>query len=130
VDLEANPKIDRDHPADLKQYADAIEAPPKAVATPEQGQAQASSSSSGAQPAAAAAAAGKAASKKAGAAGGSTSKGKQQQRQRSADEQHIKLTNVVQRTEDIVDMVRGLCSKAVRSSMRLAARADGTGAFP
>lgn len=100
VDLEAEPKIDRDNPPDLKQHADSIELPPK-----EDQDASGSSSSAPAGAAAAAsakpAAAGKA-SKKAAAVGGGAGKAAGKQ---SNDEHHIKLTNVVQRTGDIIDMV-------------------------
>lgn len=109
VDLEAEPKIDRDNPPDLKQYADSIEPPPKEDDGPS------SSSNSGAQAAAAGAAAGAAAAKpaaaaaavagkssKKAAAAGSAAKGNGKM---SNDAHHIKLTNVVQRTVNIVDMV-------------------------
>jgi hypothetical protein len=100
VDLEADPKIDKDNPPDLKQYADSTEPPPKEEEGP-------SSSNSAAQPAGAAAAgAAAAAGGKGGKAGkaaaGAAAKGKAKM---SNDAHHIQLTNVVQRTGDLVDMV-------------------------
>jgi hypothetical protein len=113
VDLAAEPKIDRDNPPDLKQYADSIEPPPKEEDGPS------SSSNSGSQAAAAGAAAGAAAAKPAAAAAGKSSKkgaaaggAAKSKGQMSNDAHHIKLTNVVQRTGDIVDMVSGTGSKS------------------
>jgi hypothetical protein len=100
VDLEAEPKIDKDNPPDLKQHADSIEPPPKEEEGP----------SSAAQPAGAAAAGAAAAAGgkggKAGKAAGVAAKGKEKM---SSDAHHIQLTNVVQRTGDLVDMVSWLC---------------------
>lgn len=93
--MEAEPKIDKDNPPDLKQHADSIEPPPKEEEGP-------SSSNSAAQPAGAAAAAG-GKGDKAGKAAGAAAKGKGKM---SNDAHHIQLTNVVQRTGDLVDMVR------------------------
>jgi hypothetical protein len=107
--LEADPKIDKDNPPDLKQFADTIEAPPKDANNGDAISSQVSSASSSqvnlpaaaakaAAPAAAAAAAGKQ-KKGAGKAAGAA------QAKQSDAEHHIKLTNVVQRTDDILNMV-------------------------
>lgn len=121
VDLEAEPKIDRDNPPDLKQHADSIEPPPKQE---EDASSSGNNASSGA-PAAAAAAGAKAAAaagaggdkggKKGGAAAAGSGKGKQEKV--SDDAHHIRLTNVVQRTGDIVDLVaQALLGKSAAES--------------
>jgi hypothetical protein len=108
--LEADPKIDKDNPPDLKQFADTIEAAPKEANNGDASSSQVSSASSSqvnlpaaaakaAAPAAAAAAAAGKQKKGAGKAAGAT------QAKQSDAEHHIKLTNVVQRTDDILDMV-------------------------
>jgi hypothetical protein len=114
ADLEADPKIDKDNPPDLKQYADTIEAPPKDANNGDASSSQVSSASSSQVnlPAAAAKAAAPAAAAAAALAGGKQKKGAGKapagaaQAKQSDAEHHIKLTNVVQRTDDIVDMVR------------------------
>jgi hypothetical protein len=108
VDLEAEPKIDKDNPPDLKQYADSIEPPAKADdSTSGSTQTAAAGAAAGAAAAggAKAAAAGGSSKPSKKAAGSSSSKGAPQQ---SNDAKHIELTNVVNRTADIVDMV-GVC---------------------
>ncbi|KAF6253190.1 WD40-repeat-containing domain protein [Scenedesmus sp. NREL 46B-D3] len=112
VDLEADPKIDKDNPPDLKQVADTIEPPPKDAANSDAGGSQVSSASSSQVhlPAVAAKAAAPPAAAAAGATGkqkkgaGKAAAGAAQMKQSDA-EHHIKLTNVVQRTDDIMDMV-------------------------
>lgn len=110
ADLEDDPKIDKDNPPDLKQFADTIEPPPKDANNGDASSSQVSSASSSqvnlpaaaakaAAPAAAAAAAGKQKKGAVKAAAGAASA------KQSNAEHHIKLTNVVQRTDDIVDMV-------------------------
>ena len=112
VDLEADPKIDKDNPPDLKQYADTFQPPPKDEQDAKNNSSSSSQTPAAAKPAAAAggaaggaktaaAAAGKGGKKA--AASSSSSKGSAQQ---SNDEHHIRLTNVVQRTGDIIEMVR------------------------
>lgn len=106
VDLEADPKIDKDNPPDLKQYADTIEPPPKddqdAASTSTQTATSGKPAAGKSAAAGAAAAAGGKGGKKAAAGTSSTAKVAAQQ---SNDEHHIRLTNVVQRTGDIIDMV-------------------------
>lgn len=109
VDLEADPKIDRDNPPDLKQYADTVEAPPKAdddaasstvsSATPSASSSQVNLAAAGAAAPAAAKNAAPAKPKK----GSSNSKAAVVKQ--SDAEHHIKLTNVVSRTEELIDMV-------------------------
>eukprot|EP00877_Chromochloris_zofingiensis_P000743 jgi/Chrzof1/1066/Cz01g38310.t1 len=102
VDLEADPKIDKDNPPDLRQYADSIE-PPK---TEDDSNSAASSATTMAStskappPAVTAPAASKPAKKGKGAAASSSSSSKP-----SAAAKHMELTNVVQRTDDLVRMV-------------------------
>lgn len=107
VDLEAEPKIDAAHPPDLKPHADAIEPPPKEDEPAASSSSAASSASNLAAAAAAAgAAAGAGAAKAAKAAkkgGGSKAAAPAQQ---SEAARHIALTNVVTRTDELVELVR------------------------
>eukprot|EP00879_Flechtneria_rotunda_P015692 GHRR01016414.1.p1 GENE.GHRR01016414.1~~GHRR01016414.1.p1 ORF type:complete len:273 (+),score=115.03 GHRR01016414.1:593-1411(+) len=108
VDLEADPKIDRDNPPDLKQYADNIGAPTK-----ENEEGTSNNSSSGAassQANIAAAPAAKTASQASTATAASKGKKTTSSKtanavQQSSAEQHIQLSDVVKRTEDLINMV-------------------------
>lgn len=123
ADLEADPKIDKDNPPDLKQFADTIEPPPKDANNGDGSSSQVSSASSSqvnlpaaaakaTAPAAAAAAAGKQKKGAAKAAAGAASA------KQSNAEHHIRLTNVVQRTDDIVDMVRAWLGSSCCTTLR------------
>eukprot|EP00878_Enallax_costatus_P041006 GHUV01047443.1.p1 GENE.GHUV01047443.1~~GHUV01047443.1.p1 ORF type:complete len:289 (+),score=110.84 GHUV01047443.1:305-1171(+) len=105
VDLEADPKIDRDNPPDLKQYADTVEAPPKDddAASSTVSSTTPSASSSQVNLAAAVAVPKAAVPPKAKKASNSSSKAAPAKQ--SDAEHHIKLTNVVSRTEELIDMV-------------------------
>lgn len=109
VDLEADPKIDKDNPPDLKSLADAVEPPPKEEEGVESGAvgAAGSSSSSSAATAVATSAA------QQGVGGGSTGKKKAAAKSVATPaaataiaEQHLQLTDVITRTDDLIDMVR------------------------
>jgi hypothetical protein len=137
VDLEADPKIDRDNPPDLVKYTVAAE--PKAdgagAAAPAADAAQPSKASAApAQPSAApgkdkAAAAGK-------AAGGKGSKAAPKAPEVSQYEQQAKLVDVEQRTEELLQMVSqghilgSVAAAGVLQLPFLACRVQGvTGAF-
>lgn len=110
VDLEAEPKIDRDNPPDLKQYADTVEAPPKEddAASSTVSSATPSASSSQVNLPAAAAAAVPAAVKSSApskAKKGPNSSGKETVVKQSDAERHIQLTNVVSRSEELINLV-------------------------
>ena len=113
VDLEADPKIDKDNPPDLKQYADAVEPPPKIEGQEDQPAAAAAKSTSSAKTTAAAgagvgavaAAGSSSSSKKSSSKGPKTAKGGAAAP--SNAEVHLALTDVQTRTEELLSMVRG-----------------------
>lgn len=108
VDLELDPKIDKDNPPDLKQFADTLPAPPAEESSADGSQASGATTTAAVVAGAAAAVA----TGVAAAAGGKKAKGASKASSKAAAPavqsdalQHVAITNVPARTEALLDTV-------------------------
>jgi len=106
VDLEAEPKIDKDNPPDLKAYADATTPAPASDKEDGPPAAAAPTAAAAAGPAAAAGA-GAGSSKKAKAVGGSKAASAAPAEQSDGVKQLL-ATSVVDRTDELINKVRAI----------------------